>query len=197
MRELSATLLFALATAVLGCPSAAADTSPASPAPQPASLAAVRLGYVSPTARTLLTQPVLDRYANDIQTRLAHAISASILPMPTARGASVASASMCQLLHLSGFVEPHARWQITSSSVIAATELVITDCDGNMFYNGHSSIVNKRDDTLSPQAQIDAAQDTASTELLHKFQAYKAVHEPQWNLLIHTGSMSGHVSLQK
>ena len=181
MRGLAATALAVLAFVVLGGLSAADGTTPDSATRTPS---VTRLGYVSPTAQSLLTQPVLDRYANDIQQRFAEAVSVSIVPMPTVRGASLASAAMCRLLHLSGFVEPHGHWQVTDAV------LVIMDCNGNMFYRGDSARTDARDDSMPPQTQADALEEKAATELLRKFQAYQRAHGSAWDRLVRTGSMT-------
>jgi len=147
-----------------------------------------RLGYIAPTARTELTQPVLDRYAKDIQTRFASAEAVSTVPIPTIRGESVAGTTACSLLQLSGYIEPHRHWHVTASTVSVDAELVVSDCNGNVFYQGTSSSSAARDPKLVPQAQLDTVQNDAATKLLADFAAYRTTHQADWTLLLRTGS---------
>jgi hypothetical protein len=66
-----------------------------------------RFGYIAPTAREPVWQPILDRYASEIEQGFAQTIPASVVAV-TAAQTRDGSAKACRALDISGFVEPHA-----------------------------------------------------------------------------------------
>jgi hypothetical protein len=172
-------------TFLLCGPGFAAADAPADSAP------AARLGFVAPTARRELTQPVLDRYAQDVRERVSGAVAVAIVPIPVDDGKSLANLATCRLLQLSGFFAPHRHWQVTDTSVVVDASFTISDCYGNLFFAGRSSRTEKRDQNAVPQAQVDAAQAAATADLMARFTRYKHVHQAAWDLMIGTGSVTG------
>jgi hypothetical protein len=145
-----------------------------------------RFGYVAPTSRESIWQPVLDRYASDIEQRFAQTISASIITVTPAETRD-GSVKACQALGISGFVEPHAHWSTTQTEVSVEAELVVRDCNGNLYYQGSARRTAIRDNTMLPQSQIDEVQGFAATALLQEFEAYRAAHAPAWAQLLNGG----------
>jgi hypothetical protein len=145
-----------------------------------------RFGYLAPTSRESIWQSVLDRYASDIEQRFAQTAPASLIVV-TAAEARNGSAKACQALGISGFVEPHAHWSTTQTEVSVEAELVVRDCNGNLFYQGTARRTAIRDNTMLPQTQIDEVQGFAATALLQKFETYRAAHAPAWAQLLNSG----------
>jgi hypothetical protein len=145
-----------------------------------------RFGYVAPTAREAIWQPILDRYASEIEQRFAQTIPASVVAV-TAAQTRDGSAKACRALDISGFVEPHAHWRTTQAEVSVEAELVVRDCNGNLYYQGSARRTSIRDNTMLPQTEIDEVQGFAATALLKQFEAYREAHVPAWEQLLNGG----------
>ncbi|HTX60503.1 MAG TPA: hypothetical protein VMH02_12615 [Verrucomicrobiae bacterium] len=141
-----------------------------------------------PTAIRAVTQPVLERFANDLQQAFAQENSIAVVTMRRDAKA-VVDLQTCKQLGLSGYLEPWRRWRVASSDVTVTAGLVILDCYGNLFYDGSSTKIAARDESVTPQIQVDAAGASATSDLLRKFAAFKAVHQSTWDMLAATGSI--------
>ncbi|MGB6062447.1 MAG: hypothetical protein WBG27_12130 [Candidatus Aquilonibacter sp.] len=160
-----------------------------SPSPAPTSTPAPRLGYIHPKASYSIYQPVLDRYAGDVQQQLAAAEPVTIVPVPYDINFPGLNATLCKSLQLSGFVRPWRHGQGDSSTVTIDARLWITDCYGNLFYAHTSSSSEPRHENILPQTQLDEAQARAVAAFLKDFEAYRQTHDITWNRMMQTGSM--------
>lgn len=194
MRVLVTTLVLALMGAMppaTPLPTNAPSTAPAgedAATPRPPSGA--RMGYIAPTARTWLTQPVLDRYAQFISRSFADAEAITIVAVPTANGQSTADASLCRSEKLSGFVQPHAQWRVTRTSVSVQSGFVVSDCVGEIFFEGEELRSDARHLDVLPQFQMDSLQPGATRDVIGDFQKYVRAHATAWNRLLQNGSIT-------
>jgi len=156
--------------------------APASPAP-------VRFGFIEPVSNNPLSQVGLDRYARYFVDRFAEVESVTTIPIPEAGGTNRAGAEVCRELQLSGFLRPTRHWQITDTTVRVDAQLIVTDCNGDMFFAGGTTLIHERSTTMLPQDQIDGVSQKAAAVDLAKFLAFTEAHRATWNRLVTTGSM--------
>jgi hypothetical protein len=176
------TLLSASIAAVLLCGAAAlSDQGPV--------LADARLGFVPQSAVMAVNQPVVERYGADVRKRVADATHVSIVDIPAIGGQTPEDAATCRALHITGFVEPKRNYRIGADAVAVGAGLSIRDCFGHIFYANMPYHVQKRDDSLLMQQQLDDAEASATISLLADLAHYVREHAPIWHLLLRTGTI--------
>jgi hypothetical protein len=154
----------------------------------PLSAAAPKFGYIMPPARSPLTQPALDRYANDLRSRIATGNSLDFVSL--AGGREAASPENCKKYDVVAFFEPGRRWHLDKDSVEVHAMLRVTGCDGTVFYDADIQRQFDRDSTEEPQQQIDAATAEASTALAKNFEKFRLAHVAEWNKLLADSAQS-------
>jgi hypothetical protein len=199
MQRLRFTSLVVAVILLIGGPSLAASDQPAPPVLPTGPLPTAppgQLGYfalLQPVAQFSANQPGLDQFATnlDVALRKAAPISFFRLIGGNAPAVKFVSARTCQQIHVLGFVAPNRTFKIDDASVTVSARVRVLDCLGNIFFDGASSQSEARDQNVVPQTQLDAVQAKAIDDVAAKFGAFRTEHEPQWNVLVKTGTLDG------
>jgi hypothetical protein len=101
------------------------------------------------------------------------------------------SVRTCHQVHVHGFLLPGRSFKIDDASVTVSARVRVLDCLGDIFFDGASSQSEARDQNVVPQTQLDAVQAKAIDDVAAKFGAFRTEHEPQWNVLVKTGTLDG------
>jgi hypothetical protein len=154
------------------------------------------LGYfalLQPVAQIRANQPGLDKFTTDLDIALRKAAPISFFRLigANAPAARLADVGACRAVHVHGFVLPGRTFRIDDTMVSVSARVRVMDCLGNVFFDETSSEADDRNQDEVPQTQLDIVQAKAIDDVAAKFGAFRKEHEPQWNVLVKTGTLDG------
>jgi len=87
-----------------------------------------------------------------------------------------------------GYITTRREEQINAAGLNVEAKISILDCQGSVFHQGIGTYTERRDQTMTRDGQLDAAQSKAVKAVVEKVLDFKNSHEAEWDRFVRTGS---------